>query len=136
MSEPDPTLSKLREDLDDDELRSLLPQEEFIPQPPPRVVVPPLPEPKPIRFPRLTLAKTITELIMKFQFGKTKNTDIMKLKPGVNTTEFWIAIGAGVLQVGMVAMGMLDGAYAATGTTILGSLYILIRGGLKSKEGS
>lgn len=58
----------------------------------------------------------------------------MKIKPGHTTTEFWLTLSAVLIQGGITAVGMLDVAWAATGITILTSLYGLLRFGLKANE--
>ena len=59
----------------------------------------------------------------------------MKLKPGVSTTEFWLAVGAGLVGVGGMAFGMVDGDTATACATILGALYMLLRTAAKNKTG-
>lgn len=95
-------------------------------------MIPNLPTPeKPPRFPKITLIKELTSLWRLITNPKKDKS--MKLKPGVTTTEFWIVIAAGACQVGLAAMDKIDAEWAAGGITILGGIYVLIRGGLKSK---
>jgi hypothetical protein len=97
-------------------------------------MIPGLPTPeKPPRFPKITLLKGLSRLWWHIKNPKEKNTMSIKLKPGVSSTELWVVVGAGVAQIGLAVMGMIDAEWAAAGVTILGSIYTLIRGGLKSK---
>lgn len=58
----------------------------------------------------------------------------LKLKPGIKSSEFYISIAAGLVSVLLAALGMVDAEWAAVSVTILGTVYTLIRGGLKSKS--
>lgn len=57
----------------------------------------------------------------------------LKLKPGITTSELWIVIAAGVVNILLAVVGMIDAEWAAAAVTILGTVYTLIRGGLKNK---
>jgi hypothetical protein len=109
----------------------------WVPVPPPsaRVVVEPLPEPAPVRFPKLALLKLLTSWATGSLPKPTDKKYIpMKLKPGIKTSELWVTIGSGLLSTTLAALGLVEGTYVAVGLTILGSLYTLLRSGLKARE--
>jgi O-antigen/teichoic acid export membrane protein len=55
------------------------------------------------------------------------------LKPGVTTTEFWTVILCGLLLTAQAALSMTTVAWAAGGVTLLGLIYTMQRGKLKSQ---
>jgi hypothetical protein len=54
------------------------------------------------------------------------------LKPGVTTTEFWTVILCGLLLTAQAALSLTTVAWAAGGVTLLGLIYTIQRGNLKS----
>ena len=94
-----------------------------------------IPEPAPVRFPKLALLKILTAWLTG---GLPKPTDKhhrpMKLKPGIATSELWVTAVAGILSTALAVLGLVDGTYVAVGVTILGSVYTLLRSGLKARE--
>jgi hypothetical protein len=93
-----------------------------------------LPEPEPVRWPKLVLLKQLTALVTGGIIKPTdKNYQPMKLKPGIASTELWVTIGAGVITTALAVLDKMDGSYAAVGVTILGALYTLLRSNLKAK---
>lgn len=55
----------------------------------------------------------------------------MKLKPGIQTTEFWLTVATGVIAVGLSIAGQLDGTTAAAVCTLLTALQTIMRTFLK-----
>ena len=100
----------------------------------PAVAPPPFPEPAPVKWPKLALLKILTSwLTGGFPKPTDKTYQPMKLKPGIQTSELWVVIGSGLISTALAVAGLVEGTYVALGVTVLGSLYALIRGGLKSK---
>lgn len=58
----------------------------------------------------------------------------MHLKPGVTTSEFWIVVLCGVLLTAQAALSLTTLAWAGGGTMLLGAIYAIQRGKLKSIE--
>lgn len=56
----------------------------------------------------------------------------LPLKPGVTTTEFWTVIFCGLLLTAQAALSLTTVAWAAGGVTLLGLIYTMQRGNLKS----
>lgn len=56
------------------------------------------------------------------------------LKPGVTTSEFWTVILCGLLLTAQTALNLTTVTWAAGGVSLLGFIYVLQRGRLKSIE--
>lgn len=56
----------------------------------------------------------------------------IQLKPGVSTSEFWIVVLSGLLLTAQAALSLTAYSWAGIGVLLLGSLYTMQRGRLKS----
>jgi len=54
-------------------------------------------------------------------------------KPGVKTTEFWVTLALILLNIAGALTGKLPPAYAGVASTVIGALYTVVRGYVKSK---
>lgn len=97
----------------------------MIPQPPE--------PPQKVRFPKITLLKSIAAFWWHIRNPEDKHQVRMKLKQGVTTTEFWVVIAGGVISTSMAALDMVDAKWAVAAVTSLGAIYTLVRGALKNK---
>ena len=55
------------------------------------------------------------------------------MKPGYQTTEFWLALGAACAAGGLGYMQTIDAPWAIASVTIISALYALFRNALKAK---
>lgn len=55
------------------------------------------------------------------------------MKPGYQTTEFWLVLGAGVTSTVLTHFQAVDGTVGIAVTGILTALYTVLRASLKNK---
>lgn len=67
---------------------------------------------------------------------RTKNQKriMLPLKDGITTTEFWLTAAAGIAQVVLGSLGMINATWASAGITITTALYSLLRAGMKTRH--
>ncbi len=56
------------------------------------------------------------------------------MKPGYQTTEFWLALGAATLAGALGYMETVDAPWAVASVTIISGLYAILRAALKAKQ--
>lgn len=56
------------------------------------------------------------------------------MKPGYQTTEFWLALAAAGLAGTLGYLETVDAPWAITSVTIISALYTILRSSLKTKE--
>ena len=57
------------------------------------------------------------------------------MKPGYQTTEFWLALSAAALAGTLGVLQTVDAPWAITSVTIISAIYTILRASLKAKEG-
>lgn len=56
------------------------------------------------------------------------------MKPGYQTTEFWLALGAASFSGALGFLETVDAPWAVTSVTVISSLYAILRISLKNKH--
>lgn len=83
----------------------------------------------------ITKARALLSLRAAFKKAEREmeNYRPMKLKPGIETSEFWLVVGFGLADTALAGLGMVDGSIAAAALAILGSIYTAARGMVKAR---